>query len=127
MSITITLTGQISITDGSSGAVALQKQVSSVMVAGSAFSQVQSLAIGTSSISLTLPVTPVQFVYLKNLHSTQSVAVTWTTPAGGSQFIATLEPSAILVFSETNPGAGITALSLQASGAGTSVELIIGG
>lgn len=127
MPLTITLQGQIAITDGASGTIALQKQVSATMVSGSAFSQAQSLSLGTSSISLVLPVTPVQFLYLKNLHSTQTVGVTWTTPAGGSQFIVTLEPGAVIVFSETNPGAGITAVSLQASGASTPVEFILGG
>lgn len=125
--ITITLQGQISVTDGVSGTIALQKQVSATMVAGSSFSQAQSLSVGTASANLILPVTPVQFIYLKNLHTIQSVSVTWTTPANGSNPVITLEPGAVLIFSETNPGAGITAVSLQASGASTPVEFILGG
>ena len=127
MAITVTLQGQIVITDGTSGAVALQKQVSAVMIVGSAYSQAQSLIVGTLSTVIALPVIPIQFVYIKNLHGIQSVAVTWTTPANGSNPVITLEPGAMLIFSETNPGAGITAMSLQASGSSTPVEMIVGG
>jgi hypothetical protein len=126
MAVSISLSGQITISDGSSGAVSLQKQVSAMMVAGSSFNQA-TVSVGVASTSLVLPITPIQFAYFKNLHAIQTVNVTWTTPVGGSATVLTLEPGAVLVVNETNPGGGITAISLQASGASTPVEYILGG
>lgn len=127
MSINISLSGTITIIDSISGLVNLTKSVSAAMVVGSGFTQVQSLNVGTASTSIALPVNPVQFAYIKNLHTNQSVAVTWTTPAGGSVLAITLEPGAVIIFQEALPGAGLTAISLQASGASTPVEFILGG
>src|SRR5712664_874494 len=127
MSININLSGTITVIDSTTGLTNLTKSVSAAMIIGSSFTQMQNLNIGTASTSLSLPVTPVQFGYLKNLHVNQKVAVTWTTPAGGSVLAITLEPGAVIIFTESAPGAGITAISLQASGATTPVEFILGG
>jgi len=127
MSININLSGTITVIDSATGLTNLTKSVSAAMIIGSSFTQMQNLNIGTAVTNLSLPVTPVQFVYLKNLHVNQTVAVTWTTPAGGSVSVITLEPGAVIIFTESAPGAGITAISLQASGATTPVEYILGG
>ncbi|SRR6266566_787516 len=127
MSINISLLGTITVADSTTGLTSLTKSVSGAMVIGSAFTQVQNLNIGTASTTLALPVNPVQFAYIKNLHANQTVAVTWTTPVGGSVLAITLEPGAVIIFQEALPGAGITAISLQASGASTPVEFLLGG
>lgn len=127
MSININLSGTITVVDSATGLTGLTKSVSAAMIIGSSFTQMQNLNIGTASTNLSLPVTPIQFMYLKNLHVNQTVAVTWTTPAGGSVLAITLEPGAVIIFTESAPGAGITAISLQASGATTPVEYILGG
>jgi hypothetical protein len=126
VAINILLTGQIVVSDGTTGMVSLQKQLNSTMIVGSAFSEVQNLSVGVGATPITLPVATVQFVYIKNLHATQSVAVTWTALPGGSNFAITLEPGAIVIILEAAAGGGISALSLQASGASTPVEFILG-
>lgn len=127
MSISISLTGQIAVSDGTTGAVSLQKQVSAAMIIGSFFSEAQGLTVGTAVTNLTLPGTPVQFLYIKNLHAVQTVIVTWTPLGGASNVVTVLEPGAVIILVETNPGAGLSAVSLQASGASTPVEFLIGG
>jgi hypothetical protein len=127
VSINISLSGQITVSDGTTGTVSLQKQITAAMVVGSAFSEVQSLNVGTGSVSLILPIAVVQFIYIKNLHATQFVSITWTTVASGSSYATTLEPGSVIVISEATVGGGVTAISLQASGTGTPVEFILGG
>jgi hypothetical protein len=69
----------------------------------------------------------VNFVYIKNNHATNTVTVTWTPNGGASAVVQTLEPGSALILSQAVTAAGITALSLQASGASTPVEYILVG
>jgi len=128
MAVTISLVGQITATDGTSGAVSLQKQLS-LMMPGIIFSQAQSVPIGTSATAISLPIPLVQFVYVKNLHASNTVTVSWTPSGGASNPVIVLQPGSVIILLEANPvpGSGITALSLQASVANTPVEYILGG
>lgn len=123
MAITITTGGQMTVTDSTTGIQALQKQLSQVMT-GTSFSEAQTISIGTSATSLTLPLAQANFVYIKNLHASQTVTVSWTPTGGSSATIATLGPGNLIVLAGAN---GVTAVSLTASGASTPVEYIIGG
>jgi hypothetical protein len=128
VAITVTLQGQIIISDGTTGVVSLQKQLSLVMP-GVVFSQAQTLPVGIGATTISLPISPVQFLYLKNLHAANVVTVTWTPSGGASNVVVVLQPGSMIMFTEANPvpGSGITALSLQANVGNTPVEFIVGG
>jgi hypothetical protein len=128
MSISISLSGYIQATDSVSGTVALQKALSSLSNTGlTAFSEVQQGTFGSSPTSISLPVSPAQFVYIKNTHGTQTLTVTWTPNGGSSNPVVTLEPGSAIILCEVAAGAGITALSLTGSSSNTTAEYIIGG
>jgi hypothetical protein len=85
-------------------------------------------AAGAGSV-VSLPAATVWFVYVKNLHLTQSLTVQLTV-AGGAQISAANSP--ILtpggVFMYANPGeasGGITGVTLIGSGANTSAEVLL--
>jgi len=127
MAITISIVGSINITDGQTGTVAYTKLFAGLAMTGSAFTELQTASIGTSPVSISLPISPTQFVYIKNLHPSQTLSVTWTPNGGGLNPVVTLEPGSAITFLEAAGGAGITALSLTGSGAGTTAEFVLGG
>jgi len=128
MAVSISLTGQMVVSDGVLGTTSLQKQLS-VIMPGFAFSEAQYLSIGTASTSISLPISPVQFVYIKNLHTVNVITVTWTPNAGASNPVIALQPGSLIILSEAlnTPSSGITALSLQANLPNTPVEFLLGG
>ena len=127
MSITITPTGYFSITDTTVGTLPFKKVFSVGLTGASAFSETQSGFVGTTPTSQVLPISPTQFLYIKNLHATQTLAVTWTPTGGASNIVMTLQPQSAIFFLEAAAGGGITALSLTGSGAATTYEMILGG
>lgn len=124
MAITGGLTGTITMTDNLSGSVQLQKALSFQYV-GTIFDYAQGLVVGTSPTSLTLPLSPNQFLYIKNLSTANSVTVTWTPNGGSSNPVLTIQPGATIIYVETNTTSGITALTVTASANNTSIEYIL--
>jgi hypothetical protein len=127
MSASLQLNGNMTATDNTTGAVALTKVFTGITSTCSVWEQLAAVSVGTSPTSVTLPISPVQFLYLKNTHTSQTLSVTWTPNGGSSNPVIVLEPSSAIVFSENTSGGGITALSVTGSGASTSYEGIIGG
>ena len=127
MSITATLAGNIQLTDSTTNATVFTKQLLALLMVGTSFTETNAASIGTSPTSITLPVSPTQFVYIKNLHATQTLAVSWTPTGGSSAVIQTLQPGSVVIFSELAAGSGITALSLTGSGAATTCEMVLAG
>ena len=127
MSITATLAGNIQLTDSTTNATVFTKQLLALLMVGTSFTETNAASIGTSPTSITLPVSPTQFVYIKNLHATQTLAVSWTPTGGSSAVIQTLQPGSVVIFSELAAGSGITALSLTGSGAATICEYVLAG
>jgi hypothetical protein len=127
MAITAQYSGYISVVDNTTGAQALQKVLSSLATAGTTFQEAQSFAIGTSPVSITLPISPINFLYVKNLSLTNTITVTWTPNGGSSNTVVTLVAGAFIGFAEPSGSNGISALSLTASGASTPVEFIVAG
>lgn len=133
MSVTVTVQGTITAIDSAVGTIPFSKQLSVVMN-GLTFSETQSQLVGTSPTTLALPTTPAQFVYIKNLAATGSVAVTWTPQGGASAVTQNLSPGQALLFLNSSVGPaiagvspGISALSVTASAASTPIEYMIGG
>ena len=124
MAETVTLAATINLVDSTTGAY--QKTVN-IAFAGTIAAVANGVLIPNSPTSITLPIAAVNFVYIKNNHATNTLTVTWTLNGGASEPVVTLEPGSAIILSESVTGAGITALSLQASGANTPVEYILVG
>lgn len=124
MSVTATFTGTLTVTDSASGTIQLVKTISGSYT-GTEVSVGQSVIIGTSPVTVALPVSPTQLLYIKNLHATNTVQVTWTPTGGASNVVITLQPLATELFAETNATSGITALSLVANAVSTPVEFLL--
>lgn len=127
MSVTATLTGNITITDNVATTGSLSKVLTALMNTGTTSEFVQSLILTAGANPITLPISPVQFLYIKNIHASNTVIVTWTPLGGAPTVILTLEPGACIIYAEPIVGGGITSLSLNASGTPTQIEMILAG
>jgi hypothetical protein len=128
MSISASVSGSIKITDNLTGSVSLSKVLNNTYT-GTVESYGQSVVVGTTLVTVSLPVSPAQFVYVKNLSNTSAtlLTVSWVPTAGGSATVVNLDPGAGIIFSEVTTSNGITALSLQSNVAGTPAEYILAG
>jgi hypothetical protein len=128
MSVTASIRGTLQITDSLTGSVSLSKVLNSAYT-GTVESYGQSVVVGTSTVTVSLPVSPAEFVYIKNLSTTSGVtlAVTWTPVSGTSASVVVLDPGAVIILSEVGTSNGITALSLISNTLGTPCEFIVCG
>lgn len=126
MSIQSNFSGSIQLTDPNTGTVQLYKALTAIFT-GTISTVAESLSIGTSPTSIALPITPTQVVYIKNLHASNTVTVTWTPNSGSSNIVITLQPGSMILLNEANATSGISALSLTASGATTPVDYVLVG
>lgn len=128
MGITTSLTGSIKITDNITGSTSLSKPLNN-SYSGTVQTYGQNVVVGTSPSTVTLPISPVEFIYIKNLSTTSgtTVTVTWTPTGGSSASIVTLDPGAVVIVSEVTTSNGITALSIVANAAGTPCEYVLCG
>jgi len=126
--ITASITGTIKVTDNLTNSVALSKPVNNAYT-GELFTYGQSVIVGTGAYTVPLPITPIEFLYVKNLSANAgtTITVTWTPVGGSSANVITLDPGALIIFSEVITTNGISALSLISNQAGTPVEFIIAG
>lgn len=130
MAISVSVTGYITATDSLTGTTALSKALSNIANVGfTTFQEVQAGTFGTSPTSISLPVSPTQFVYIKNTHASNTLTVSWTPASGTSAIVTTLAPGSaiILLQAAVTSGGGITALSFTASAASTTAEYILAG
>lgn len=127
MAITATLNGNITVTDGQTGTIAYTKTLAGLSTVGSLFTEAQQIFVGTGGTSISLPVSPTNFLYVKNLHISNTVAVTWTPNGGSGAAIITLQPGSAIIFVEANLLSGITAMTLTGSASNTNVEYLLAG
>jgi hypothetical protein len=124
MSVTVQCSAVITITDNLTGSVQLQKPVLGSYT-GTVSSFAQSVLIGTSPVTITLPGSPTNFVYIKNLSGTATLTITWTPNGGASNVVITLQPGGFEILDESIVGSGITALSVTASATSTPIEYVL--
>src|SRR5271166_2018705 len=127
MAITLSINGNIQVTDNTTNAIAFTKALTAISTSGTIYTEAQTVNIGTSPTALTLPISPSNFVYIKNLHATNTLTVTWTPTGGASNPVVTLQAGASIVMVEPSGASGISALTVTASGANTNIEYILGG
>lgn len=91
--------------------------------------QEYTLVTGSSPVTWVLPTAIVLQFYLRNLHATAVITVTWTAQGGSSQIAQRVGPGGTLVFwhTATSATAGITGLILNPDTANTNLELFLGG
>ena len=81
-----------------------------------------------SPLTVALPVSPAQLVYVRNLPtSQQTILVTWTPNGGSSTIVTSLTPGGLVLLLETATGGGITALTIGAASLTSTVEWIVAG
>lgn len=127
MPLSVTLSGTLQAVDSSTGTVQFNKQISVNLASGTTSAYAESLLVGTGTTTISLPISPAQCVYIKNLHASQTVTVTWTPNGGSTATILTLQPQGAILFLEANTSSGITALTMTASGASTPVDYVVAG
>ena len=127
MAISAQFQGSIQISDITTGLIQANKTISALFSSATVATVADTLSVPNSPTSIALPVSPTQLVYLQNLHASQTITVTWTPNGGSSNVVGTLEPGGILLLFEAATGAGITALSVTASGASTPLLYILAG
>jgi hypothetical protein len=124
MAITVTINATISVTDNLTGSLQSVKQVVGSYV-GTVSTEGQNVLV-TGSTAISLPGSPTNFVYLKNLSTGTSVlTVTWTPNGGSSNVVIALQPGSFIILDENNASSGITALSVNPSVASTPIEYIL--
>jgi hypothetical protein len=129
MSVTAAVVGNVTLTDSVTGTTPLSKVLQNLSFTGLNSEFVQGQLIGTATASIVLPVSPVQFLYLKNLHATNAVVVGWTPNGGSFATVQTLNSGSALIFCQnsTASASGVTAISVSATGASTNIEYLLAG
>lgn len=128
MGVKASIAGNILISDSITGSVSLQKPIAN-SYSGTVQSYGQQVIIGTTSVTINLPIDPVEFVYIKNLSATAgtTVTTTWTPNGGSSATVITLDPGAYIIFCEATTTNGSSAISVISSASGTPIEYILVG
>ena len=128
MSVNAAIRGSITITDNLTGSTSLSKPINNSYT-GDLSVYGQSVVVGTTAYIVSLPNNLAEFVYIKNLSATTgtTVTVTWTPNTGTTVNVITLDPGAMIQFSEGTTNNGISALSLVSNLPGTFVEFILCG
>jgi hypothetical protein len=129
ISVTDSLLGSINITDNLSGSVSQVLQIVQ-SYAGSVSEYYPAFSVTMGGSSPTFPISPIQFVYIKNLSQTATIAVAWTRNGGYgvvSEPILTLDPGAAIMFCETTTSNGITAMTLTSSSGTITAQLVLAG
>jgi hypothetical protein len=131
MSLTIITTGSVNVELSGSftfvDPTGYQSNINKIipeLIASLSASQFGQAAVTTTSESITLPATPTQLFYLKNLSASFTVTVTWTPLGQASAVVQVVQPGGTIFF--FNPGSGITALSVVASGT-ANVDYVMAG
>lgn len=120
-----TLNGTITVSSGVAGDTPQVKPIFAAALAAVNNLDTEGGTVGTSPVSVTIPNAVANFVFIQNTHATLTLLVTWTPTGGSTGPVLTLEPGGFIMFVEQATGAGISALSLTGSGAGTTYRAII--
>jgi hypothetical protein len=109
----------------SSGIQAPLSKIIPVLIASMSASTFGQAALGVVSAPVSLPANPTQLLYARNLSTVNTITFTWTPVGKISADILVLQPGGLLFF--FSPGGGISALSVVASAANTSVDYLLAG
>src|SRR2546430_653152 len=110
---TLSINGAIKVISFDKDIAPLSKALS-LSTSTTAFTSAQTALIGIDPTNIPLPFSPTTFLYLKNLHSTQTITLDWTPNGGSSNQVLTLQPKSFISFGGGAQGlSGITSLSVK--------------
>lgn len=124
MAVFGSINGSLQITDNIVGSIA-QTIALNLSYAGTVSTYSETTTLSTNPTSISLPVSPTQFLYINNLDTVNSVIVTWTPTGGSSNIVQTIDPGGAIMFCQTGTSNGITALSMQASAGTPPVKYLL--
>lgn len=128
MAETLQVNGNITYNTGRAGDIPLPVILALASLSGTVMAGPVQASLASGANAITLPITTVQFIYVKNTHATQTIAVSWTPTGGVSAIVNTLRPGDFIILSASaGAGSGFTVLGLNASGAATTCEYILFG
>lgn len=122
MAVSYTLTGTLQVTDGVSS-TPLSKPLS--FTYSGTLMALMTLSVAAAPTVIALPISPTQLVFIKNTHATQTLQVTWTPNGGASVVVQTLVPGSCILLAQVTAAQGITALTLEGSGAATTCDVYL--
>ena len=109
----------------------LSRRVTSVTDATPTVGDFRGLGLLTASgaTSISLPITQVRQIQLRNTHASAKITVTWTPTTGASVVAGVLGPGDMIALWSQTTGStyGISALSLNSDTANTTYEMFTGG
>lgn len=124
--VTDSISGSITVTDNQSGSIAQALSVVASYV-GSVSEYYPNFSALTGGSPVTLPISPVQFVYIKNTSATIACNVVWTQNGGSVAGVVALDPGGVLILCETTTTNGITSLKLTGATGTVPVQMILAG
>lgn len=127
MSVQIQFKGNVVCQDTVTDSISFSDPVNITSAVGTTFTNTNALTISTTPVAITLPTSPVLFLYIQNTHLTNTVTVTWTPNGGASNPSITLAPGSFIAFSEATATNGITALTVVGSATATTLRYILAG
>jgi hypothetical protein len=122
--MSVSFNGDVVLSD-SSGIQAPLSKIIPIVIASMSASTFGQAALGTVSTTVSLPANPTQLLYARNLSMVNTITFTWTPVGAVSAQVLTLQPGGVLFF--FSPGGGISALSVIANAANTSVDYLLAG
>jgi len=127
MAVTVQVTGNMLVVDNVSGDTPLVKQLQSILFSGSAGALINTVTVGTTPYTPSLPGSTAGFVFVQNAGGVGSgnLTVSWTPSGGTGVQVATLPPGGALMLANPNTSQGVTGLSLV-SNTSTQAQLVIG-
>lgn len=122
----ITLNGPINITDSTSGNLITTKALTGLTCAVLDYS-IGSIAFSAAATAITLPVSPTNFIYLRN-DGTAVAAVSWIPQGGAGAVVQNLGTSSAIMVVQVGQGGttGITGVTVSCAAACT-IEYLLGG
>lgn len=127
MALTTTLAASIQANDVVTNNLVINKTVAAFTFLGTVSTVAEAISVSTSPVVIALPISPVQVLYIRNTHATQTLTVTWTPTGGASNPVITLQPNGYILFGEPNVTSGISALTVTGSAINTTLEYILVG
>ena len=128
MANNLQLNGNITLNTGRAGDIPLPIILALAALNGTVMTGPVQASLNSGANAITLAIATTQFIYIKNTHASQTIAVSWTPTGGVSAIVNTLRPGDWLMMSTSaGSGSGFTVLGLNASGAATTCEYILFG
>lgn len=130
MSVTLQLANNgLQYLDSDAGGTPFIKTLAGILFSGTAGTIANGVSAPTGGVTLILPASLVQGIYIKNATAVggASLKITATPNGGSSEVVDTLDPGGVLVRISPSNAGGWSAITLTGVGGTASVEFILVG